>query len=211
MPAALTHEEVRYRLAARNISLLSDFTGTQRPIRVRCEVHGVEYEVRAHSLVCEQKRMRCCQAAQARAQMTGRSVSVETRRKCSEVQQGGRAYWSGKRLSVEHRAAISASGRAHYSSSVDAFIAHAKYGSTAGKRGCFYIIRAGNGLLKFGSVSTMTLNARMRHIRAYTGSAELVLSAVVPDAGAYEAAMMDRYREHWARGEFFHDFLGSAP
>ena len=49
---------------------------------------------------------------------------------------------------------------------------------------------------------------RFRHFeRAFgTSSEELLTRVLVDDAGAYEAAMMQKHREHWAHGEFFKDF-----
>lgn len=83
-------------------------------------------------------------------------------------------------------------------------------GKTSGKQGIFYVVRIGE-LLKFGSATT-TMSYRMRRLREKFGSVELVTYCLVDDAGRYEADAMERCREHWSHGEYFHDWLkGSSP
>ena len=146
----LTHEDAVSRLRAKSITLLSEFKGSQKPILVRCDKHGDEYWIRAHGLVCDVKRMRCCQREDARERMTGRFVSEETRAKISAWQQDGKAPWSGKTLSEDHKAKIRHGVHVSYDA-IDPFIALAKAGKTAGVKGWFYIAKMDNGLLKFGS------------------------------------------------------------
>ncbi|MDU7524687.1 MAG: NUMOD3 domain-containing DNA-binding protein [Roseomonas mucosa] len=82
-------------------------------------------------------------------------------------------------------------------------------GKTSGKQGIFYIARI-NGDLKFGSATT-TMRYRLTRLRQKHGPCvDLLVHCVVPDAGAYEAQMMEAFRHHWIHGERFQDFL-SCP
>ncbi|MFD3263195.1 hypothetical protein [Phenylobacterium ferrooxidans] len=112
-------------------------------------------------------------------------------------------------MSDETRSLVAAGMRGR-AESLDYILMKATTGQTSGRPGYFYIIRCGSGLLKFGSLVKMSLRDRLNRMRHYTGFAEVVVLAKVPDAGAYEAEMMGRFRKHWARGEFFHDFLNSG-
>lgn len=81
-------------------------------------------------------------------------------------------------------------------------------GKTAGKQGIFYIVKIGDEL-KFGSATT-TMQYRLARLRQKHGAGvEVRMYCLVDDAGAYEAAMMGAFREHWIRGEYFRDFTGS--
>lgn len=102
---------------------------------------------------------------------------------------------------TEVRQAVSAS----YDTNSSRGILSADNGKTAGRPGFFYIARF-PGYLKFGSTSDV--RRRWYELKHQHGTApERVLIAQVPDAGAYEAMMMERYREHWIGGERFRDFL----
>jgi hypothetical protein len=82
--------------------------------------------------------------------------------------------------------------------------------SPAGRAGHFYIARLTDGSLKFGSTAKMTPDTRMVALAKEIGSkCKLILAASVQDAGAYEAMMLEAYREHWIGGERFRDFLAN--
>ena len=51
------------------------------------------------------------------------------------------------------------------------------------------------------------MNYRLSRLRAKHGNVELVTYCLVDDAGGYEAAAMERCRQHWSHGEYFHDWL----
>lgn len=200
----LTLEQVNKRLDAKGYQLVGEYLGTDKRILVRCNRHGDAHEVMARGLLSKNKNLPCCGNESIRERMTGRVVTDEFKEKCRVLQQGDKSYWHGKTLTKDHRQKISASGAKAFSESIDRHIEHAKRGVTAGKPGHFYIFKVGE-LLKFGSVSRMTPEQRMAKIRRDTGlECEIVMTAKVDDAGAYEAAMMDRYRGHWARHEYFH-------
>lgn len=199
----LTADDVADRLRSKGYVLKSSYSGLGGKISVLCEKHRQEHVVPAIGVVSGGKNLPCCGRESTSKKMTGREVSDEFRLGCSERQQGDKAYWSGKSFTVEHREKISTGGARHYASSVDSHIAHARRGATAGKPGWFYIFRVGD-LLKFGSVSRMTPEKRIAKIRRDTGLLCFIEIAVqVDDAGNYEAAMMNEYREYWVRHEYF--------
>ena len=199
----LSQEEVALRIAKKGYELRSKYLGTESKIVVYCKKHDQEHVVRARGVVSSGDNLACCGREAISKKMTGRAVTDEFRRKCSEIQKGDRAYWSGKSFTKEHRAKISSGGAKSFSSSVDRHIEHAKRGVTAGKPGWFYIFRVGY-LFKFGSVSRMTPEKRMAKIRRDTGlPCSIEMAVKVDDAGGYEAAMMNRCREHWVRHEYF--------
>lgn len=203
----LSQEEVALRIAKKGYELRSKYLGTESNIVVYCKKHDQEHVVRARGVVSSGDNLSCCGREAISKKMTGRDVTDEFRRKCSDVQKGDRAYWSGKVFAKEHREKISKGGERHFASSVDSHIAHAKRGATAGKPGWFYIFRVGD-MLKFGSVSRMTPEKRMEKIRRDTGlPCSIEMTAQVDDAGSYEAAMMDKFRDHWVRHEYFSQSL----
>lgn len=231
----LSQDEAARRVAAAGYVLVGTYLHRHKPVAVRCARHGDEYGVRLANLSAG-GRLRCCAQESRRKALSvamsgsgnhfyGRHHSDETRavlraknsginnprtgkpRPSHEIEATRRALL-GRSRSEETRKKLS-DHITELTRSVDYFISRAATGKTSGRAGMFYIIRDGLGLLKFGSLVRMTIKQRMRYIRTYTGSAELVICARVPDAGAYEAEMMDRYRAHWARGECFHDFLGA--
>lgn len=152
----------------------------------------------------------------------GRKHSIESRERMSVAKLAGENHLRGKPrpeyLTAALKAAITGVPRsgptkaklsAHMSGRHRLFEfcrRKAECGRTAGKPGIFYVVRIGDQL-KFGSATT-TMAYRLTRLRQKHGhDVELKLHCIVGDAGAYEAAMMGRHREHWVCGEFFKDFL----
>lgn len=201
----LTAEEVKTRLERHGYILLEEYKGVGpgKRISVFCTTHNQKYEVPSVGVISGGKHLPCCGRESISKKMTGRPVSDAFKLACSTRQKGGKAYWSGKSFTKEHRAKISSSGAKVFSTSIDRHIGHANRGVTAGKPGWFYIFRVGD-LLKFGSVSRMTPEQRMAKVRRDTGlPCSIEMAVKVDDAGGYEAAMMNRCREHWVRHEYF--------
>ena len=78
----------------------------------------------------------------------------------------------------------------------------AETGKTASKEGIFYMVKIGDRV-KFGSATT-TMRYRLTRMRQKHPDAKLLMYCLVDDAGAYEGAMMQRYKQHWSHGEYFH-------
>ncbi|HKT52854.1 MAG TPA: hypothetical protein VJP88_00265 [Caulobacteraceae bacterium] len=203
----LTQTEASERFAAAGLELLDGYTNQYAKVRARCTRHGETHLVQPGN-VFKGQRLHCCGNAGRSLKHSGKIVRPETKAKLAAIC-GDRHPGTGKPRSQATRDLVSA-GLRKRASSVDYIIHKAATGKTAGEPGYFYVIRCGNGLLKFGSLVRMSLRERVSRLRHYVGEAEPVLVAKVADAGAYEAAMMERHREHWARGEFFHDFLRAA-
>jgi len=206
----LDAETVWARAAAKGYRILDEYINVGQRLHMECSKHEEVHQVLARSVLCDGKSLPCCGLESMRKKMTGRPVSDEFRARMSSRQIGVNAYWYGKTLSKEHRENIAAAGARAFKDSVERHIAHARSGVTSGKPGFFYIFRVGK-VLKFGSVCRMKPEARIAKIRRDTGKkCQIMLLAQVPDAGEYEAMMMERFREFWVSKEFFKPALLSG-
>lgn len=199
----LTHDEVLQRFLAAGLVLLSAYKNQAAKVDARCLHHGAVHSV-LPSNIFKGQRLKCCGNAGRSIKHTGKLVSDETRKKLSDLNTGSLHPRFGVHLSDDARKKIGDGLRSAARASVDYAIKKAATGKTAGKAGFFYMARAGNGLIKFGSVVRLSPARRMQCLREKTGDAELLLLAQVDDAGAYEAAMLSAHRAHWAHGEHFH-------
>ena len=144
----------------------------------------------------------------------GKSHSIETREKLSRMRIGKPGPTRGVRHSPERIAAQTGKPRSEAtkkklsehmkrrSALFSYCVRKAQDGKTAGKQGIFYMVRIGDHV-KFGSATT-TMNYRFTRMREKHPDAELLMYCLVDDAGAYEAAMMTAYKQHWSHGEYFH-------
>lgn len=207
----LTHEEATLRFEAAGLQLLSQYERQSRKVVARCALHDFACEVYP-SNIFKGQGLQCCKRETLSKLHTGKKLSASTKQKLSELNSGERHRDYGRPMSADRRRRVSEGMRRAAGHSVDYAILKASTGKTAGHPGFFYIARLGDGLLKLGSLVRYSPSARMQNLRHATGSAELLFLAQVPDAGAYEAMMLDRCREHWSHGEYFHDWLKSpAP
>jgi hypothetical protein len=229
-----SQEAMAQEIAERGYVLVGEYRGLKYPVKVRCEVHEFECDVYISNL--RRGKMRCCGMVDRRATLSkkmtgsgnnffGRKHSLHTRSVISAKSKEialttaprgvadpsyDRARDIAARRGVPREREVceklSAYMRRRHST-FEYCCRKAASGKTAGKQGIFYIVRVGSEL-KLGSATT-TMNYRLTRLRAQFPDVALVLFAIVPDAGAYEAAMMHRYRDAWLRGEYFSDFLSS--
>lgn len=210
-----TQIEASNLLALRGYELLSEYIGSAVKITVKCISHGVTNDVWP-SAILGGGGMRCCYAERKSSMMlgnkmmVGRKASDEAKKKMSESRKGIPRDVDAVRATAElnrgkKRTAKFSENQSAWlrdkSKNIEYIINRAATGKTAGKPGIFYMARVGN-LIKFGSTNR-TIDYRMSRLRTAEGQADLLLSAQVDDAGAYEAAMMVAHRSLWDRGEFF--------
>lgn len=224
----LTTKEVCDRLLGTGYALVGKYLGLQKDSLLRCEKHGVEHRVRLANIF-QGGKMQCCgkesMAAKLSIRLTGsgnhffgKTHSLETREKLSRLRKenpssyvptpAARAAISERQRGKPRSAATKEKLRTCMRERYSLFgysVRMAASGKTAGKPGIFYVVRIGD-LLKLGSATT-TMNYRLSKLRSKHGCVELVTYCLVDDAGAYEAAAMERCRQHWSHGEYFHDWL----
>lgn len=199
----LTQSEVAERFIDRGFMLAGEYVSQYSKVAAYCSAHNETHDV-APANVFRGQGLKCCHREAIREIRTGSKASAETREKLSAAFSGSKNPGFGLPLSAETRSRVSAGLRAAARASVDYSINKAATGKTAGKPGCFYMARTGDGLIKFGSIVRLSPSQRMQFLKIKTGGAELLLLSKVSDAGAYEAAMMNAHREHWSHGEYFH-------
>lgn len=200
----LSHEEARQRFAAGGYELLSEYERSTQKVLARCTVHDYQAMVFPGNIFKGQQ-MKCCGCRAISNARTGMKFSEETKQKLS-LYRGERHHGFGKALSEITKEKVSGSVKRKHETDHEYAVTRAAQGKTSGKPGWFYIVKVGGNLLKFGSVSKTSVKQRIKQIGRKYGDAVLLLKVQVADAGSYEAAMIDRYKQYWAHSEFFHDF-----
>ena len=230
--AVLTPDELLERFSSRGYTLLSEYKNVNTRVLLRCEKHGVE-KLTFPGNIFAGGSMACCGKESMREKhrinntgeknpFFGKSHSIQTRDLLSRQRIGKPTNKpmppnvkkalveanTGKPRSEETKRKL----REHMARRSGLFsycVRKAKDGKTAGKQGIFYVVRVGD-LLKFGSATT-TMAYRLARLRQKHGDdVELKMYALVDDAGAYEAAMMERFESYWVKGEYFRDFTALA-
>lgn len=205
----LTHQEAVERFSVRGYELRSEYQAQSKKVSAHCIAHGETHEV-LPSNVFKGQGLWCCANAGRSEKHTGKKLSDATKRKLSELNSGSRNPHHGAPRPASVRAKVSSGLRAAAARSVDYAALKARTGKTSGKQGYFYVVRLGSGLLKFGSIVKLKIGRRLELLQKDHGSAAIVLLAKVDDAGRFEADAMERCREHWSHGEYFHDWLKEA-
>lgn len=232
-----SESRIRATILGRGFEMIGPYLGHKTKTAFRCLEHNEIHDAFPTSLLYKVGGMRCCGAAKVAAygltrrlpqervaerlrvagfELLGGFVNVATAVSIRCLEHGlvadvaPRQLLGGKKMrccgGARTSARFAGQSRRH-----ESIVRKAANGTTAGRAGYFYVARLTDGTLKFGSAVNLSLNDRMRLLGHEFGmSAEVLLAARVPDAGAYEAHMIDIHREHWLHGEVFRDFIGPA-
>lgn len=196
----LTQPQVEARFNASGYTLIGQYKNQATKVAAKCSIHDEVHHV-FPSNIFRGQGLRCCGNKAISLARTGMKFTDSHKENLSKYR-GSLHHGFGKKLSDEVKIKVS-QGLKAAAKSIDYIINKAATGKTSGMPGYFYIAEAGNGFVKLGSIAKLTPKRRMSLLRDSTGASKLLLLAQVSDAGGYEAAMLNRFREYWDHGEWF--------